>query len=291
MKVDSSSWLRQMTKNLPAVPGEKANLAAPADKFENLPHADFDRNLEKLRSKALRENGPSTPPPSYNEPMTDRDVDQSGFQSRLIETLGPQWSRMQYTQDCSQLQGLVPTEAQLRTEFAKLAADPEIPFEYIIDGCYARAHLMCDTMHKDNINASKIFCMVENPYGGGRLTAENKYMQAKWWYHVAPLVWAVDSQSKQVVPFVMDPSMDKGPMRAEEWIHKMWDEKTPIKVDVTRDPQYGPLESDGANATFEESLPSAHEVCAEYSKELEKIKEQYNHDHPDQPPADQRKAA
>ncbi len=288
MKVDSTAWLNQMTKNLP--PAGKNNAApAPAggDRFDHLPHADFDTNLEKLRTRTLREpqNEPTPEAPNYNEPISNQDVDQSGFQTRLIENLGPQFARMQYAHDCSKLQGMIPTKSQLQAEFDKLAGNKIIPFEYIVDGCYARAHEMCDMMHQDNINTQKMFCMVENPYGSGKLTAENKYMQAKWWYHVAPMVWAVDDQSKKVEPFIMDPSMAKTPLKPEDWIHAMWDENTKIKVDVTRDPQFGPLEAGGPNTTFEESMADSREIMADYTKRMDKIKEQYDADHPSEPPA------
>lgn len=291
MKVQSNNLLSQLAKKH-LKPATKEESAPAKDGFASRPHADFDTNLEKLRSASLRESPEAKKPDHYSEPLTNQDVDQAGFQERLIADLGAGFARMQYTHDCSKLQGMIPTQSQLQAEFDKLAGDKNIPFEYIVDGCYARAHKMCEQMHDDNINTSKMFVMVENPYGGGRLTAENKYMEAKWWYHVAPMVWAVDDKSKQVVPFIMDPSMAPKPMKAEEWIHAMWDENTKIKVDVVRDPQYGPLESGGANATFEESIPSSNEVCAEYTKELEKIKEQYEQDHPSDPPAPpQQKAA
>jgi hypothetical protein len=287
MKIDGGNWLAQKAKNSKPLPKELADKLASGgeDKFSSnaLPHADFDTNRAKLLEKARREPGfDQIKKPDYSEPVSNRDVNQTGYMQQMIENLGPQFARMQYTQECSQLNGMIPTQSQLQAEFDKLASDPTVPFEYIKDGCYARAHDMCEQMHEDKVNCSKIFVMVENPYEGGRLTAENKYMQAKWWYHVAPLVWAVDSKSHNVVPFVMDPSMSKAPMTPEEWIHAMWDEKTKIKVDITHDKQFGPLESGGPNSTFEESLDDTEQVKAEYTKELEKIKEDYEKEHPPQ---------
>jgi len=263
-------------RNGAQISAEASPLAA--DGFTPGLSADFDSNLERLRK-----NPPSPARlPNYSEPISNTDVDQTGFQNRLIEQLGPQFARMQFTHDCSKLQGMVPTQSQLQAEFDKLAADKSVPFEYIKDGCYARAHIMCDQMTQDQINNSKMFVMLENPYGPGKLTAENKYMQARWWYHVAPMVFAVDEKSKQVEPFIMDPSMAPRPLKPEEWIHAMWDEKTRIKIDVVHNPQYGPLESGGPNETFEESMPHARETCAEYSAELEKIKQEYDQTHPPQ---------
>jgi hypothetical protein len=39
--------------------------------------------------------------------------------------------------------------------------------------------------------------------------------------------------------------------------------------------QYGPVEESAANKTFDESLPHARREAANYSKELERIKEDY----------------
>ncbi len=240
------------------------------------PHADAKKHLEWLQTR------PETfVPPSdeFDETPTNTDVDQTGLEAEIIEELGPE-VRLQHQQDVSQLTGRIPTTSELQLEFDKLAADKEIPFEYIPDGCYARAHLMCDQLHKDSINSAKMFVMLENPYSPGRLTADNKYMHAEWWYHVAPMVFAADDKTGKVEPFIMDPSMANHPMKPQEWVHAMWDEETPIKIDVTRDAQYGPFEEGGANNDFEESLQPAHDDAAGYMAELKEIKEEWCHNHP-----------
>jgi len=281
MKIDAGTILTNLSKATakPAAAKNEAATPTPSESFARRPHADFETNRNKLMSAVRLPEAPKT---NYSEPISNQDVDQSGAQEKLIADLGSQFARMQYTHDCSKLQGMIPTKSQLQAEFDKLGAREDIPFEYIVDGCYARAHLMSEEMTKDGINNAKIFCMLEDPYGKDRLTASNKYMDAKWWYHVAPVVFAVDDVSKQVEPFVMDPSMAKSPMKPQEWIHAMWDEKTKIKVDIVRDLQYGPLEADGPNSTFQESIPPAIETAAEYSKELAQIKEDYNATHPGQ---------
>lgn len=281
MKIDAGTILNNLSKASakPAAAKNEAATPTPSESFASRPHADFETNRNKLMSAVRLPEAPKT---NYSEPISNQDVDQSGAQEKLIADLGSQFARMQYTHDCSKLQGMIPTKSQLQAEFDKLGAREDIPFEYIVDGCYARAHLMSEEMTKDGINNAKIFCMLEDPYGKDRLTASNKYMDAKWWYHVAPVVFAVDDVSKQVEPFVMDPSMAKSPMKPQEWIHAMWDEKTKIKVDIVRDLQYGPLEADGPNSTFQESIPPAIETAAEYSKELAQIKEDYNASHPGQ---------
>lgn len=278
---------------------EKKDAAPAGDGFvstKSLPSADFDTNLAKLKAASLKvKSDPVTEAlnqfkqeQQVNEQISNRDVNQTAFQNDLIGKLGGEHARMQFSQDVSQLNGSIPTMSQLNAMFDKLKAREDIPFEYIIDGCYARAHLMSEQMSSEGMNNAKMFCMVANPWGSGKLTAENKYMEAKWWYHVAPLVFAYNGATEKVEGYIMDPSMDTKPMKAEEWIGKMWDEQTNIKVDVTRAPQYGPIEAGGVNQTFEESLAPSHEILAEYSKVLAEIKEQWEANHPPQnPPAQQ----
>jgi hypothetical protein len=222
---------------------------------------------------------PAPSPIDYNETLSNQDVDESGYSKQLLQFLGPQ-VHAHAEEDVSKLNGLVPTTSQLQTEFNKLASDKEIPFEYIINGCYDRAHLMCDEMHKDNVNCAKMFVMTDHPETDA-LTASNKYMDATWHhFHVAPLVYALDDKTHQVEPFIMDPSMADHPLAAQDWIHKMWDGKAPIHFDITRDAQFGPLEFNGPNKTFEESMPDSHKEAADFTAQLNVIKEQYAHDHP-----------
>ena len=282
----NSTGLKLVPKR--AAEGEEPKIEDRIKNFANLPHADFETNLAKLRSgifKSIDGNDEKLlQKDDYNEALANKDVCQAGWQQALTADLGNDLVKMQFAQDVSDFQGMIPTTSQLQREFDKLSARQDIPFEYIYDGCYARAHLMCDEMNRDNINNAKMFVMVQNPYdASSRLEASNKYMDAKWWYHVAPMVFAQDEATKTVQPFIMDPSMSDHPLTPQEWIHQMWDENDKIKVDVTRNPQYGPLESGGQNETFEESVEPSKEILAEYSKDLENIKEQYEHDHPDQP--------
>jgi hypothetical protein len=281
--IDSS-----LRPNLIALPSKLTVAHAPAptstDKVDlgSLPSADFETNRKKLMNARAMGDAPvsSAPPIPVKEPLSNKNFDQTDYEAKLVSDLGPE-VHINNQQDISGLNGAIPTETQLQTEFNKLAADPEIPFGYITDGCYARAHLMADTMHQDNVNVAKMFVMVDDPNdSASRLTAHNKYMDASWWYHVADLTVAENDQTHAKEAFIMDPSMADHPLPAEEWIHKMWDGKHGVHIDITRDPQYGPMESDGVNATFDESLRPSHEILAQYSAELDKIKDQYNHDHP-----------
>jgi hypothetical protein len=224
---------------------------------------------------------------SFEEP-TNTDINQTQYVSDLLAKLGS-GARLQNQHDISKLTGRIPSVAELNSEFKKLSGDKSIPFEYIVDGCYARAHLMCQTMMKDDINCGKMFVMVEDPMGSDRLTAKNKFMNAEWWYHVAPLVFAKDDITNKIEGFIMDPSMANRPLKAEEWIGMMRAKNVDIKVDINRASQFGPIESDGENATFEESLEPSKEVAKEYSVVLKEIKDEYYAHHPDEKPDKHRK--
>lgn len=246
------------------------------------PSADRETHLERLRSRE-KELAQLEPQDRFDETPSNRDVNQTRIEQKLLSELGPK-ARLQFHQDISQLDGRILTRQELVREFEKLANDPRIPHEYIVDGCYARAHLMCETMRADDVNCAKMFVMVEDPYEG-RLEASNKYMDAQWWYHVAPLAFATDPETNEVEAYVMDPALANRPLLAEEWVHAIWDEDDPIKLDVTRAPQYGPYETEGANRTFEESLRGARRILARYQEELKEIKEDYCRRHPEECPS------
>ena len=88
-----------------------------------------------------------------------------------------------------------------------------IPFQYVVDGCYARAHKMRQILENDyGYSCEKVFS-----YEGatGYLAVDAGDCCVYWWYHVAPLVTVRDAH--QLKKFVMDPSMFDGPVTIETW--------------------------------------------------------------------------
>jgi len=88
-----------------------------------------------------------------------------------------------------------------------------IPFQYVVDGCYARAHKMRQVLqNKYGVNCEKVFS-----YEGasGSLAVDAGDCCVFWWYHVAPLVSV--STVFGVQKFVMDPSMFDHPVTIQEW--------------------------------------------------------------------------
>lgn len=96
---------------------------------------------------------------------------------------------------------------------------PCIPFQYVIDGCYARAHKMrwiitkkyhycCEKVFSFANQGSDTLAVQANKWGGCCVF---------WWYHVAPLVrvrlgrWAV-------LLMVIDPGMFDKPVLLTTWL-------------------------------------------------------------------------
>lgn len=88
-----------------------------------------------------------------------------------------------------------------------------IPFQYVVDGCYARAHKMRQIMENEfGYSCEKVFS-----YEGatGYLAVDAGDCCVYWWYHVAPLVTV--REDHQIKKYVMDPSMFDGPVSIETW--------------------------------------------------------------------------
>lgn len=118
----------------------------------------------------------------------------------------------------------VPSMAALNTVFDYCAAqgcatgtaviDYCIPFQYVVDGCYARAHKMRQIMIENyNLSCEKVFS-----YEGatGSLAVDAGDCCVYWWYHVAPLV-SVKAPGGGFTKWVVDPSMFSDPVSIDTW--------------------------------------------------------------------------
>ncbi len=96
---------------------------------------------------------------------------------------------------------------------------PCIPFQYVRDGCYARAHKMrwiITTKYRYCVD--KVFSFAV--YGNDRLAVQaNKWggCCVTWWYHVAPLV-RVRLGRGLVLLLVIDPGMFDKPVLLTTWL-------------------------------------------------------------------------
>lgn len=83
-----------------------------------------------------------------------------------------------------------------------------IPFDYALDGCFARAHKMAFLLEENGILSGKAFVI-------GRLFASTKYGPASWRYHVAPVVLV--NINGELKPFIIDPALFPRAVPYEEW--------------------------------------------------------------------------
>jgi len=113
--------------------------------------------------------------------------------------------------------------------FDKLAKDKNIPFDYPLDCCFARAHEMCRLLIAEGVECNKTWYYSSGwpPEGSTKSAPANLSVSGlprtgvipsgslTWTYHVAPTV-VVDGQ-----PMVFDPSLFNDPVTLDEWHSKM----------------------------------------------------------------------
>jgi hypothetical protein len=113
--------------------------------------------------------------------------------------------------------------------FSQLALIQAIPFDYVEEGCYARAMAMSRVLDEEGITSARIFANA--PYHfkvNWRLeykriaddlirvdTKKSKKGYVEWVFHTAPVVY-VDN-GKTIVPMVFDPSLFDRPVTVEAW--------------------------------------------------------------------------
>jgi hypothetical protein len=169
--------------------------------------------------------------------------------------------------------GTIPTVAQLDAFGShyfqranpvltqNLGGMQHIPFGYIPDGCYARAHIMDKIFGDFGINNAKLFL-----FGSLRAGIGNRYYPTgvSWTYHVAPLVLVNDGDRLGLR--VYDPSIAGRSVRPEEWVGRSNLENRPATWDATHRNTYGWNSRTGQyiGGTFEANLPSAVTTLQNY---------------------------
>lgn len=120
----------------------------------------------------------------------------------------------------------VVDEKELDKIFADIKKESKYAFEYLEDGCWARAHLITQELEKRGIRAGKTFAE------GYLVVPTDKAMNGyavQWSYHVAPLV-AVQTE-KGIEMRILDASLFDKPVPVKEWTDKMMPSEE-IKEDV-----------------------------------------------------------
>lgn len=99
--------------------------------------------------------------------------------------------------------------------FDELAA-MDLPFGYVEEGCYARAHLMCRALEEKGFEVEKAW-LIEDRARHMRPAFPNNDAEAPYWaYHVAPSL-PVQKPDGEVVKMIFDPSLFDGPAEEDEW--------------------------------------------------------------------------
>jgi hypothetical protein len=96
---------------------------------------------------------------------------------------------------------------------------PCIPFQYVIDGCYARAHKMYWIITtKFQRCCEKVFSFANQDYDRLAVKADKwGGCCVTWWYHVAPLI-RVRVPGLCVLAMVIDPGMFDKPVLLSTWL-------------------------------------------------------------------------
>ena len=137
---------------------------------------------------------------------------------RLCTKIVPRYAKAKEIFDfCAQLSCNLP---------GPYAVTPCIPFQYVIDGCYARAHQMrriittryrycCEKVFSFATANNDRLAVKADKWGGCCVT---------WWYHVAPLIRVrmhlkgFPKKKSLVVAMVIDPGMFDKPVLLSTWL-------------------------------------------------------------------------
>lgn len=204
---------------------------------------------------------PPLAPTTEKKAQAKPTVDIADVQQQLTRELPDVDVKFLNTDTFGELNGRLAKPEELEKMMESLKDESGIPFGYITDGCYARAHLMDESFRQHDINYAKMFVR-------GDLAAKNEHMEARWWYHVAPLVFVDDGEGNPVAK-IIDPGFSDKPMDPEGWVKAM-NQGDKISVDLVAPEQYYPRRG-GKPDSFSESLRPAVRTMEDYSKEL------YNH--------------
>ncbi len=108
------------------------------------------------------------------------------------------------------------TLQQARQIFRDMANESDIAFNYPLDGCYARAHIMSRRIaQRYGVTPSKAWA-----FGDLRVSTATPYGQVEWGYHVAPAI-PVSQPDGSTQMMVIDPSIADGPVTAQRWAEIM----------------------------------------------------------------------
>ncbi len=108
------------------------------------------------------------------------------------------------------------TPQQAQEIFKNMASQPDIAFNYALDGCYARAYLMNDRIQQQyGVTPSRVWA-----FGNLSVSTPGPYGQVNWGYHVASVI-PVSQPDGSTQMMVIDPSIESGPVPVNQWAATM----------------------------------------------------------------------
>lgn len=156
---------------------------------------------------------------------------------------------------------IIPSEAALNSLFAAVKS-PSIPFQYAVDGCYARAHKM-----RQIIIANGYECAKQFVYGADLAARTPSGCCVVWSYHVAPLV-RFKNNAGAIELSILDPSLFAHPVPVNTWLAKVKDGSCWSPVNVTSAVlTYGNVYVRGANGSvmYDDNLAKTNCIISNYS--------------------------
>lgn len=121
------------------------------------------------------------------------------------------------------IEATVVSKSDAKKIFNNLKKYSKIPFQFNYAGCEERAYEMARQLDLEGIKVLKTFATVDVD------KPERLYPPNHWRYHVA--VGVLVKEGNEYVPYVIDPSLMSGPVKASEWIGKMKEHNKKMKVD------------------------------------------------------------
>jgi hypothetical protein len=108
----------------------------------------------------------------------------------------------------------VLTPKQAQAAFERMAAQEDIAFTYPQDGCYSRAHLMCQRLRALGYLPGKVWAFAHGENLHAR-TINDPRGFIEWNWHVAPTLKVRTPAGPR--DLVIDPSLCTRPVTPEEW--------------------------------------------------------------------------
>ncbi len=258
-----------------------AKTASGKANFEALTYAKENNLPVNIRLAANSEHTVSLVIPSTSEQQARYKAEAS---KREIAEAVP--SPEQMAQSRAPLTAVVPSTAVLNTIFNKIRDNccklpgpytygQCIPFQFVADGCYARAHKMRQIIEDFyGYTSYKVFNYACN--GSGTLSVNatlwGNNCCVKWWYHVASYVYVQVGSSQ--VAYLLDPAMFTGPVSIATWVAAQksaacgYNGSAQGQVYYTS-PAYAPNSLNTATCTLvpfaDNTYTSADATCASYA--------------------------